>query len=229
MHSDVKRRWLDGDAEVREKMELIASCAEEGRWANSEGMRRCMRQRCCFAGPRVGVWPPGSCLRRARHVSSQASVRQLGAAPFPPHRLALETGNLAAFAALMDRNFDLRRCVGGGGPQRCARAGRGAAALERKCGGQRPGGGREKDTRPLAYPSALPLPPRELYGDAALGAANLAMVQTARSVGAAAKFTGSGGAVVAFCPMGEGQEGLLQGAPAAGACWRREGGPGSRG
>jgi mevalonate kinase len=37
------------------------------------------------------------------------------------------------------------------------------------------------------------------------------MINAARSVGAAAKFTGSGGAIVAFCPMGEEQEVLLQG------------------
>lgn len=103
VHSDVKRRWLDGDAEVREKMALVAACAEEG-------------------------------------------------------RLALAEGDAARLAALMDRNFDLRR---------------------------------------------------EMFGDAALGETNLKMVATARSVGAAAKFTGSGGAVVALCPMGEGQEQLL--------------------
>ncbi|KIY91961.1 hypothetical protein MNEG_16002 [Monoraphidium neglectum] len=51
---------------------------------------------------------------------------------------------------------------------------------------------------------------RELFGDAALGDLNLRMINAARSVGAAAKFTGSGGAIVAFCPMGEEQEVLLQ-------------------
>jgi hypothetical protein len=50
-----------------------------------------------------------------------------------------------------------------------------------------------------------------MFGDAALGALNLRMVAIARSVGAAAKFTGSGGAIVAFCPMGEEQEKLLHG------------------
>lgn len=53
-----------------------------------------------------------------------------------------------------------------------------------------------------------------MFGDAALGALNLKMIATARSVGAAAKFTGSGGAIVCFCPLGEGQEALLQGAGA---------------
>lgn len=41
-----------------------------------------------------------------------------------------------------------------------------------------------------------------MFGDDALGEMNVDMVMTARSVGAAAKFTGSGGAVVAFCPDG---------------------------
>lgn len=50
-----------------------------------------------------------------------------------------------------------------------------------------------------------------MFGDACLGEVNLRMVEAARSVGAAAKFTGSGGAVVAFCPLGEEQEQLLQG------------------
>ena len=46
---------------------------------------------------------------------------------------------------------------------------------------------------------------RKMFGDDALGVLNLEMVATARSVGAAAKFTGSGGAIVAFCPMGGAQ------------------------
>jgi len=50
-----------------------------------------------------------------------------------------------------------------------------------------------------------------MFGDAALGDTNLSMIATARSVGAAAKFTGSGGAVVALCPDGQQQEQRLQG------------------
>jgi glucuronokinase len=50
-----------------------------------------------------------------------------------------------------------------------------------------------------------------MFGDAALGALNLKMIEVARSVGAAAKFTGSGGAIVALCPQGEQQEQQLQG------------------
>jgi glucuronokinase len=46
---------------------------------------------------------------------------------------------------------------------------------------------------------------REMFGDAALGAMNVDMVLTPRSVGAAAKFTGSGGAAVVFCPGGAAQ------------------------
>eukprot|EP00879_Flechtneria_rotunda_P025024 GHRR01026556.1.p1 GENE.GHRR01026556.1~~GHRR01026556.1.p1 ORF type:complete len:305 (+),score=81.79 GHRR01026556.1:33-917(+) len=56
---------------------------------------------------------------------------------------------------------------------------------------------------------------REMFGDAALGETNLSMVAIARSVGAAAKFTGSGGAVVALCPKGQEQEQQLQDACAA--------------
>lgn len=41
---------------------------------------------------------------------------------------------------------------------------------------------------------------RRLYGDAVVGPASLAMIEVAESVGAAAKLTGSGGAVVALCP-----------------------------
>jgi hypothetical protein len=41
---------------------------------------------------------------------------------------------------------------------------------------------------------------RQIFGDEALGALNIKKVEVARNVGAAAKFTGSGGAVVAFCP-----------------------------
>ena len=44
-----------------------------------------------------------------------------------------------------------------------------------------------------------------MFGDEALGVLNIEIVATARSVGAAAKFTGSGGAIVAFCPLGEAQ------------------------
>ena len=50
-----------------------------------------------------------------------------------------------------------------------------------------------------------------MFGDAALGALNLKMIEVARSVGAAAKFTGSGGAIVALCSQGEEQEQQLQG------------------
>ena len=49
-----------------------------------------------------------------------------------------------------------------------------------------------------------------MFGDDVLGALNLKMVEVARSVGAAAKFTGSGGAVVAFCPNGPSQAKLLE-------------------
>ncbi|WIA36426.1 hypothetical protein OEZ86_007736 [Tetradesmus obliquus] len=56
---------------------------------------------------------------------------------------------------------------------------------------------------------------RQMFGDAALGETNLAMIATARSVGAAAKFTGSGGAIVAYCPEGQQQEQRLQEACAA--------------
>lgn len=53
---------------------------------------------------------------------------------------------------------------------------------------------------------------RQLFGDAVVGAASLAMAETAASVGAAAKLTGSGGAVVALCPEGERQAAALQAA-----------------
>ncbi|KAG9453733.1 hypothetical protein H6P81_006637 [Aristolochia fimbriata] len=51
---------------------------------------------------------------------------------------------------------------------------------------------------------------RKMFGDDALGALNIKMVEVARSVGAASKFTGSGGAVVAFCPEGPSQAQLLE-------------------
>ncbi|CAG7911469.1 unnamed protein product [Brassica rapa] len=51
---------------------------------------------------------------------------------------------------------------------------------------------------------------RSMFGDECLGAMNIEMVEVARKVGAAAKFTGSGGAVVAFCPDGPSQIKLLE-------------------
>ncbi|KAJ3680843.1 hypothetical protein LUZ60_015332 [Juncus effusus] len=51
---------------------------------------------------------------------------------------------------------------------------------------------------------------RKMFGDDALGSLNIRMVLLARSVGAAAKFTGSGGAVVAFCPNGTDQANRLE-------------------
>ncbi|CAI5948459.1 unnamed protein product [Closterium sp. NIES-65] len=51
---------------------------------------------------------------------------------------------------------------------------------------------------------------RQMFGDEVLGEVNLSMVQAARAVRAAAKFTGSGGAVVAFCPEGEQQRARLK-------------------
>lgn len=58
---------------------------------------------------------------------------------------------------------------------------------------------------------------RGVYGDAALGATNVEMVETARAVGAAAKFCGSGGAVLVCCQGGEDQVVDLIGAHAC-AC-----------
>lgn len=52
---------------------------------------------------------------------------------------------------------------------------------------------------------------RSMFGDAALGATNLRMIAVAERVGAAAKFTGSGGAIVALCPDGAGQVEKLKG------------------
>ena len=40
---------------------------------------------------------------------------------------------------------------------------------------------------------------RSLYGSAALGGANLRMIELARRHGSAAKFPGSGGAIVGLC------------------------------
>jgi len=53
---------------------------------------------------------------------------------------------------------------------------------------------------------------RGLFGDAALGTLNVAMVRTAQRCGAGAKFCGSGGAAVALCPGGEEQEAQLRAA-----------------
>lgn len=49
-----------------------------------------------------------------------------------------------------------------------------------------------------------------MFGDDALGDVNIKMVEVARKVGAASKFTGSGGAVVAYCPEGTSQAKLLE-------------------
>ncbi|KAI4350623.1 hypothetical protein L6164_005065 [Bauhinia variegata] len=51
---------------------------------------------------------------------------------------------------------------------------------------------------------------RSMFGDDALGDINIKMVEIARKVGASSKFTGSGGAVVAFCPDGPSQVKLLE-------------------
>lgn len=56
---------------------------------------------------------------------------------------------------------------------------------------------------------------RALFGDEVLGARNLRMVELARSVGAGANFTGSGGAVVVYCPRGEAQAEQLRAAAQA--------------
>mgnify|MGYP002776924620 CR=1 FL=1 len=47
--------------------------------------------------------------------------------------------------------------------------------------------------------------PRLMFGDEVLGEKNIRMVQVAQGVGAACKFTGSGGAAIAFCPNGGSQ------------------------
>eukprot|EP00250_Pteridium_aquilinum_P035198 c8859_g1_i1 orf=106-1167(+) len=99
VHSTVRRRWLDGDLFIRQRMEQVAELAVQGRFA-------------------------------------------------------LQNRDYPELARLMNLNFDLRRLM---------------------------------------------------FGDDVLGAINIRMVEVARSVGAACKFTGSGGAVVAFCPDGPSQ------------------------
>lgn len=76
-------------------------------------------------------------------------------------RTALLEKDYTKFAALMNRNFDLRR---------------------------------------------------QMFGDQVVGALNIEMVEVARQVGAASKFTGSGGAVVVFCPEGSSQAKILENA-----------------
>ncbi|KAL7094886.1 hypothetical protein ACP275_11G132900 [Erythranthe tilingii] len=51
---------------------------------------------------------------------------------------------------------------------------------------------------------------RQMFGDEVLGAMNIEMVEIARRIGAASKFTGSGGAVIVFCPQGPSQAKLLE-------------------
>lgn len=51
---------------------------------------------------------------------------------------------------------------------------------------------------------------RVMFGEEALGAMNIDMVEVARKVGAASKFTGSGGAVIVYCPEGPSQVKLLE-------------------
>ncbi|KAJ6842916.1 glucuronokinase 1-like [Iris pallida] len=51
---------------------------------------------------------------------------------------------------------------------------------------------------------------RQMFGDDVLGSLNIKMIEVARSVGAASKFTGSGGAIVAFCHEGRDQVKLLE-------------------
>ena len=51
---------------------------------------------------------------------------------------------------------------------------------------------------------------RKMFTDAGLGDENIRMIKLCQSVGAGAKFTGSGGAVVACCPDGVEQEARLK-------------------
>ncbi|PIN02653.1 Glucuronokinase [Handroanthus impetiginosus] len=51
---------------------------------------------------------------------------------------------------------------------------------------------------------------RQMFGDNALGTLNIEMIEVARCVGAATKFTGSGGAAIVFCPDGDSQVQLLE-------------------
>ncbi|EPS69261.1 hypothetical protein M569_05505, partial [Genlisea aurea] len=51
---------------------------------------------------------------------------------------------------------------------------------------------------------------RQMFGDGVLGGLNVEMVEIGRRFGAASKFTGSGGAVVVFCPQGASQVKLVE-------------------
>ncbi|KAF9608923.1 hypothetical protein IFM89_012091 [Coptis chinensis] len=103
VHSNVRKRWLNGEELIVSSMKEVADLALEGR---------------------------GALLEK----------------------------NFTKFAELMNRNFDIRRLM---------------------------------------------------FGDDALGSLNIEMVEVARRVGAASKFTGSGGAVIVFCPDGPSQVKLL--------------------
>ncbi|CAN0905011.1 Probable glucuronokinase 2 [Linum grandiflorum] len=51
---------------------------------------------------------------------------------------------------------------------------------------------------------------RSMFGDEVIGALNIKMVEIAQKVWPASKFTGSGGAVIVFCPNGQSQVKLLE-------------------
>jgi len=51
---------------------------------------------------------------------------------------------------------------------------------------------------------------RKLFGDEVLGRSNIEMVAIAESHGAAAKFCGSGGAILVYCPQGRDQAGSIE-------------------
>ncbi|CAN8268472.1 unnamed protein product [Cochlearia groenlandica] len=51
---------------------------------------------------------------------------------------------------------------------------------------------------------------RKMFVEECLGEMNIEMVEVARRVGEASKFTGSGGAVVVYCPQGESHVKLLE-------------------
>ncbi|CAI5466083.1 unnamed protein product [Closterium sp. Yama58-4] len=133
---------------------------------------------------------------RARWQAGDVAVRQAMAdvaALAEEGRDALVARDWGKLARLMDRNFDLRRY----GLLSAGSTGR--------------GGSSQLHPDPV-HASSLMCILRQMFGDEVLGKLNLSMVQAARAVGAAAKFTGSGGAVVAFCPEGEQQRAMLDNA-----------------
>ena len=110
VHSDVRRRWLEGDADIAAGMTAVACLAEAGRcsaWLPLISMLNALQFPASIVDSSTARWPPSGKALGHQQLYDHGCPDTL---PFLCRELLLEEpGHWHALAALMNENFALRR------------------------------------------------------------------------------------------------------------------------